>query len=109
MRPDDANPVDDDFASWAAEYDEALGAGRLPESPPPLSADPYVARRQRQFLECLRRLENDRSQQDLAATLGASEEHETVVLLPAELGRFRLVHVLGGGAFGVVYLAFDPR
>ncbi len=130
MTGDEPRPVLDVFASWLAQADDALRAGQNPplylpprlggdteggaDTPPPLQPELQndlaylqklrrVLRRPVAGVPCFRGPGTELARPDL----DGPRKHGT----PAggHLGRFQIRCELGGGGFGVVYLAYDPR
>jgi serine/threonine protein kinase len=115
LEDNEALPPDDEFSLWLAAYDERLAAGESVPSPKDLAAP--VALRQRLQREAgwcqqVRRMWPQNGLSDLDET--AFHRIDQLVFpepeaTPTELGPFEIRRELGRGAFGVVYLAHDPR
>ncbi|HKI36944.1 MAG TPA: serine/threonine-protein kinase [Gemmataceae bacterium] len=105
MNTEDVTGDDDPFSALLAAWYDALAAGRDPdpEATPPAGLRARLER----GLGCLRRLRQwgaARQPDDTPPALPAPSEG-----LPwPVLGRFELRRELGRGAFGVVFLAYDP-
>ncbi len=119
MGVDELRAPEDEFLSSLSMYHEALSAGAAGGGPPELAAcaDPELAARLKRAQECLRLVHlvwhddesESRPRQPSArqrsfvwpASFQAGEP-------PTHIGRFEIVRELGRGAFGIVFLAFDP-
>jgi WD40 repeat protein/serine/threonine protein kinase len=117
MNPEPDPVLDDEFSARLQAYDEALaqgdgaGAGRDSE-PAELRA------RLKRGRNCVELLQQLRPRQVLEQPSGISDAGTIVSVqaamtaadksAPKRIGRFEIIRTLGGGGFGVVYLAHDP-
>lgn len=111
MSPVDESLDDEDFAQQVLAMDEALARGEPLPALSELPSTPESAERLRHAQECLLLLNQD-CQQQLCETPRPEATVEIEVAsepLPESIGRFQIVRELGRGAFGIVYLADDPR
>ena len=115
MTPDEPGtlPPEEEFSLWLAACDERLAAGNTVGSADELGAPAALRERlERETAWCqmVRRMWPQATHQDLDQTAsGLSDPPSTAGPAPAGLGRFAIRRELGRGAFGVVYLAYDPR
>jgi WD40 repeat protein len=112
---DESEPIDEQFASRLAAYDEALAAGAALPVAGAADTPPELEPRLQRGLECLRFLE------EMWPRHNATDSHSPVGPgVPSEaiagqlssgscLGRFQIRREVGRGTFGVVYLAYDPH
>lgn len=109
MTDDSDDLPDGTFAQFLAQYHESLYNGVETDcsSLPPEWSEHFPGLRR-----CMERLEFDRRQKADGGALAPSGAFPAQVLLAAahnqQLGRFHIVHEIGSGAHGVVYLAHDP-
>jgi WD40 repeat protein/serine/threonine protein kinase len=107
MNARDSDPRDDSVADWLEAYDEALAADLPPSAAPP-SVSPEMLTRLEGLQSVLQRLHHDRQiadtwVQEIVPTI--REDTQPI----RSLGRFRILHELGRGGCGIVFLAWDPR
>jgi WD40 repeat protein len=104
MSTDDALTPDEQFTKWLAARDDALAGGAATPPLPEAGLPPEVQERlERETAWC-------RMVRDLLPRGGPPRRAGTAPpALPERLGRFVIRRELGHGAFGVVYLAYDPR
>ncbi len=92
---------EEQFASLVAACDEALEAGLAPPMLSTADAPPGLPDRLERGIVCLRLLRRCLARPATPPPSGATDP-------PRGLGRFEVRRELGRGAFGVVFLAFDP-
>jgi eukaryotic-like serine/threonine-protein kinase len=106
---------EDEFSLWLAACDERLAAGEsvalLSEGMGPPALRERL-KREAGWCDQVRRLWPQAALSDLDQTAFLLSDEKPITarqLMPANLGRFVVRRELGRGAFGVVYLAYDPR
>jgi serine/threonine protein kinase len=108
-----ALPAEEEFSLWLAACDERLAAGGPVGSPEEFGAPAALRERlEREAAWCqlVRRMWPHAAHSDLDQTTSLSSGQPSPARpAPAGLGRFAIRRELGRGAFGVVYLAYDPR
>jgi eukaryotic-like serine/threonine-protein kinase len=115
MGVDEPRAAEDKFLSSLSRYHESLSVDTTDGAPPelPPDADPELSARLKRAHECLRLLHvawgDDKSDsrptsQDSSFSLSSFSTGEPLT----RVGRFEIVRELGRGAFGIVFLAFDP-
>ena len=112
MDPDKDNRFDDEeLVEHLIAQEEALARGEPLPMLSELATTPELAARLRGVRECLILLDQDcRQAACQTPRADATVEIEVDALpLPESIGRFRIIDELGRGAFGIVYLADDPR
>src|SRR6185436_15502839 len=92
------NDPEDLFDSWVIAYHDALADSGLRAAIPAVPPSPELEPRLEQARTCLQLLERvwPRARSDATA-------------FPRQIGRFRVLQQLGCGAFGIVFLAEDPK
>lgn len=104
MTGDELQTNEDTFAFWLAAADEALRAGQPGNPSLPPDARTLVPPELQSDLAYL---------QKVRQVLGSPRAAGTAAALPCltgrNLGRFQIRRELGGGGFGIVYLAYDPQ
>src|SRR5262245_31967872 len=105
------DPTDGKLAEWLLEYDAALAAGKAP-------GQKLVGELPEEFNEaisCLNMLERLRLSDRLSEVPGSSPSdpsHDRLSWdqagVPAQLGGYQILKLIGQGGCGVVFLAHDP-
>src|SRR5690242_2623928 len=116
-RPDTAH-ADEQFTLLLARYSELLMAGGIADPAANAALPPELRQRLERALDCLRRLRQYQPSRESRTLAGSPSDSATVVLsgsitlhdgmASGEVGRFRIVHTLGHGGGGIVFLAYDP-
>lgn len=109
MAPERSSDPEELLAERAEDIDARIAAG---ERPPVLDSDafsPGELATLRAARESLIHLERLWPRGGAPPVPEGAETIEGVGPAPAEFGRFRIVHELGRGGFGVVFLAIDPE
>jgi WD40 repeat protein/tetratricopeptide (TPR) repeat protein len=107
---EDADDAGEGYASWVAALDDAL-AGKVPQAPlPGMDAVPAGAERDLACLVLLRQCWPGRQQPDVTPPdEDAGSPAGPPTPLVQRVGRFEVRRELGRGAFGCVFLAYDPE
>src|SRR5579871_5006046 len=109
MNPDPKEPLEDDFTSLMAAFDDALAEGS-PPSPEAANVPAEMKQRVERDLECLHLLNQLRLRHAApAGGASAGPQESGADLQGKSLGRFQIHRQLGRGGFGVVLLAHDPQ
>ncbi len=114
VREPETRPVaEDEFSRWLAVCDEQLAAGAAPLSPDDLGVPSALRGRLEEevaWCQIVRQLWPHAADATFDPPVVETPRDETVSRepLPTKLDRFELRHELGRGAFGVVFLAYDP-
>jgi eukaryotic-like serine/threonine-protein kinase len=109
MSPEEPRSDEDVIASWLANADDALRAGR--EEGLPSGGDgttPFFKQLQQDlaYVQKVRQVMRGRPE---ATPSPLTLRELTKGLAGTALGRFQIRRQLGGGGFGMVYLAYDPQ
>lgn len=109
-------PLEESFTSLLAAGDDALAAGSLATSFQDLTfPNKLRPRLERDLAFCqlvrqlLRRADNEEVGSTLPQSVSPPNTDPAVDIPLSQLGRFEIRRELGHGAFGVVFLAYDPR
>jgi serine/threonine protein kinase len=105
MSGEEATPREDELLPWLVACDQALAAaGAPPEGPAGGSTPPELRSRMAGDLACIQMLRQVLPRRGAAG--GAAGPRSPP---GRHLGRFEIRRELGRGAFGVVFLAWDPQ
>jgi len=111
----ESNWLDDEFPEWLAAYDESLETGSMP---PPLeiagAPEELQPRLQRELAWCrfVRQVWPRDSPLSSLLPLGSTlspPEKPVPGHVVSQLGRYSVRRELGRGAFGIVFLGYDPQ